>query len=206
MQALCNDGMSSLNRVIPSHHHDGNRCWLAASFSYIDVHGVWAFHFQQHPLPSSLYEMVSNMHAFRARNQRKDEHSATSLVESVDLVTSSPQDDPTPINTDEMHLRNLEKQPYKILKELSLDLFFVGLSLPFLSYALTIMRYDGAPLQNHKQTADFLIQASHIVRYLPDTFTVTVLIGTGTNNIPLGVRSYSRKDREGIYRLVHGKR
>jgi len=108
------------------------------------------------------------MHARNGTTRKNDEQSATALIDPTELQNLAPGDDIPSVGAEQIDPRPMRKKSREIILKLALDLFFVVLSLPPLLYALTTMHYHGAPLQEHRRTADILLQISQIVRTMPN--------------------------------------
>jgi hypothetical protein len=109
------------------------------------------------------------MHAYKGTTRKNGEPSATSLIDLIELRNLAPGDDVQSVSAEQINLPTKRKRSYKMIFELSVDLFFVALSLPPLLYALTTMHHNGKPLQENRRTADILLKISQIVRTVPNS-------------------------------------
>jgi hypothetical protein len=108
------------------------------------------------------------------QNQVKSELSTISLIQLSEVDRTNIQAQSRLVA--EVHLRPLRRKRDTLLKtisSLSLDLFFIALSVPSLLYAFTMIHYDGMPLQENRRTARILIQISRLVSLFLQTLIQT---------------------------------
>lgn len=90
-----------------------------------------------------------------------------SVIEPIGTTTLTLSDGIPSANAEQLEIRSMAKSPFKRIWGLLLDLLFVALSIPSLLYAFTVLHLAAAPLQEHRRTAEILIQISHIVSSSP---------------------------------------
>jgi hypothetical protein len=112
----------------------------------------------------------SIMAAFEQQHQVESELSTTSLIQLSELDPTSTQAQSRPVTEEQPKpLRRKRDALLESTSSLSLDLFFIALSVPFLLYAFTMIRFDGMPLQENRHIAKILIQISRPVSLLLHT-------------------------------------